>query len=99
MNENIDKETKEKIINLISALMPKVKIILFGSRARGTHGKWSDIDIALDAGKILPVADVDEIKSIFKGTNIPYKIEIVDFHSVSKDMQSAIKNEGVIWKS
>ena len=97
MNE-INSETKQKIISIIKALMPTAKIYLFGSRARGTARKWSDIDIALDVGHAVPLTAIDELISMFQATNIPYKIEIVDFHQVNPDMQNAIKNEGVLWK-
>lgn len=98
MNE-INQETKNKIISLISALAPHAKIILFGSRARGTASKWSDIDIALEAHPPLPLELVDELASIFEATNIPYKIQIMDKHYVSKEMQEAIHKEGIVWKS
>jgi predicted nucleotidyltransferase len=94
----IDLETKEKIIKIITTFIPDAKIYLFGSRARGTASKWSDIDIALDAGKLLPNVAIDEIISVFQATNIPYKIEIVDFHKVNNDMQESISREGILWK-
>jgi predicted nucleotidyltransferase len=99
MNNSIPLDIKEKIVKLISAIMPNVKIILFGSRARNTASKWSDIDIALDAGKPLSNTKVDEIKSILQATNIPYKIEIVDFHMVTEQMKQSISKEGIAWKS
>lgn len=97
--ENIDQATKKKIIDLISVLIPDAKIYLFGSRARGDHSKWSDIDIALDAGKQLPREQVDEVQSVFQATNLMYKIQVADFHIVSPEMQSAIKKEGILWKA
>lgn len=43
--KEIDAKTKQKIIALISALVPEAKIYLFGSRARKTNTAWSDIEI------------------------------------------------------
>jgi predicted nucleotidyltransferase len=97
--ENVDKATQEKIVSLIAALMPDVKIYLFGSRARQTHSKWSDIDLALDAGHVLPNVKVDEVKSVLEATNMPYKVDVLDFHSVSADMQASIKRDGKVWKN
>ena len=97
--ENVDKATQEKIVSLIAALMPDVKIYLFGSRARQTHSEWSDIDLALDAGHVLPNVKVDEVKSVLEATNMPYKVDVLDFHSVSADMQASIKRDGKIWKN
>lgn len=96
--ENVDQSTKEKIIALISALIPKAKIILFGSRARGTHTQWSDIDLALDSGKQLPIENVDEIRRLFEASNLLYKVEVVDLYQVPQNMKEIIEKEGVIWK-
>ncbi len=98
MNE-LDEKTKQKIIAVILALMPDVKIYLFGSRARGTNRPMADIDIALDGGKELSRADVDEIKSMFKESNIMYVIDVVDFHSITELMQQQILKDRVIWKA
>ena len=97
--ENIDRATQDKIVSLVTALIPGVKIYLFGSRARQTHSKWSDIDLALDGGCQLPNAKVDEIKSVLEATNMPYKVDVLDFYSVSADMQASIKRDGKIWKN
>lgn len=98
METGIDEETKKKIIALISALLPSAKIYLFGSRATGTHSEWSDIDLAIDAKKKLPRSIVDEIKSIIKGSNIPYKVDVLDINYVSNDMSKSILDEKIIWK-
>jgi len=99
MNNQLDEKIKQKIIAVISALMPDVKIYLFGSRARGTNGPRADIDIALDGGKRLPIADVDEVKSMFKESNIMYNIDIVDFHFITDIMRQEILKDRIIWKN
>lgn len=98
MTSGIDEKTKQKIIALISTLIPNAKIYLFGSRARGKHSQWSDIDLALDTGEKISHDIVGEIISVLAGTDIPYKIEVVDFHSVSKEMQTSILDERILWK-
>ncbi len=95
----IDEKSKKKIIALVLALLPEVKIYLFGSRARGTNNQWSDIDLALDAGRILPQLSIGELNDIMIASNLPYKVDIVDFNAVSKKMQEIIDQEKVIWKA
>lgn len=102
MNENnreLEKEVKDKIIVLLTALFPQAKIYLFGSRARGRNSPFSDIDIAIDAGKRLPMTDIDEAKSVMEALNIPYKVDIVDYDHISASMQEMIQKEKIIWKS
>ncbi len=91
----MDESTKQKIISLIAALIPEAKIILYGSRARGDFTQWSDIDIALNTGNRLPVEKVDEVASVLRETNIPYKIEVVDFHQVPDAIRTSIEQEGI----
>lgn len=97
--KNIDKTTQETIINLITALIPGAKIYLFGSRARDTHREWSDIDLALDAGIILPNVKIGEVNDVLAATNMPYKVDVLDFQNVSADMQEIIKRDMKIWKN
>jgi len=72
---------------------------LFGSRARGQFRKWSDVDIALDAGKPLPKLAINEIKDVLAGTDIMLKIDVLDLNDVSDAMKESISREGVIWKA
>jgi len=97
-HSDIPQEVQKKIIAFIAALIPEASIYLFGSRARGKHSQWSDIDLALDAKKPLEPTRIDEINSMLKESNIPYSIVVLDFHSASKDMQNSIKQEGIQWK-
>ncbi len=95
----IKPEIKDKIVRLILALVPDAKIYLFGSQATGKARPSSDIDIAIDTGKPLPNVVIDEIKSVLEGSNILYKIDVLDFNKVENDMKESILKERIIWKS
>ena len=71
--ENLSIEDQNKIIALVSALIPRAKIYLFGSRARKTNTARSDVDIAIDAGKLLPRTTIDEAHSVLQASNLMYK--------------------------
>jgi uncharacterized protein len=96
---SIEEQYKQKIINLIVALHPQIKIYLFGSQATGTQVHGSDIDIALDAGKQMKRSAVGEIREVLNATDIPYKIDVVDLHLISEKMREMILKEGILWKS
>lgn len=91
-------DDQAKITGLISALVPQARIYLFGSRARGTHSPFSDIDIAVDAGQPLSRVVIDEAKSIMQASNIMYHIDVVDMNRVPDEMREAILKEGILWK-
>ena len=97
-HDGIDETSKHKIIAIISALVPDATIYLFGSRARGTQSKWSDIDIAVDARHPISRFVLGEIMSIFEASNILYKIQVVDINSVNEAMKTSILRDRVLWK-
>ncbi len=76
-----------------------VKIVLFGSRARGDYIKTSDIDIG-----ILPRGKINKKKLILlrekmENSNIPYKVDIVDLSQASREFKEKALKEGILWKS
>jgi len=95
----LEPEYKEKIIGILTVLFPKAKIYLFGSRAREDHGPRSDIDIAIDEGKPIMPARMGEASDMLAESNIIYKIDVVDLHTVSDKMREFILKEGILWKS
>jgi predicted nucleotidyltransferase len=94
----LDENDKKKIVAVITALIPEAHIYLFGSRARGTNTQYADIDIALDAGKSLPLRDIDELTSMLRESNIRYNIDVVDIHQVTDLMREQILKEKIVWK-
>lgn len=91
-------EYKAKIIALTSALFPNAKIYLYGSRARGTHRERSDIDIAIDDGKEIGLAEMGEVKEVLYASNVPYRLDVVDMHCIPAYLKAAILEEGILWK-
>jgi len=98
MAEAIKIETKRKIIGILTVLFPEAKIYLFGSRAKGKARPFSDIDIALDAGKKLELARIGEVRDMFKESNIPFSFDFVDLQSVSQEFRDVVLKEGILWK-
>lgn len=98
-NDGLNQEIRDKIISILMALFPHAKVYLFGSRATGQYQRTSDIDIAIDANKKLPVKDIDEANAVMQSLNIVYKVDVVDVHNVSDAMKDSILKHKVAWKN
>ena len=91
----------EKILNQIEDLVlgyKKVeKIVIFGSRAKNSFEKTSDIDIAI-FGKTWTDRDINIIKNILEESlKTPLKIDVVNFYVIKKDrMKENILREGAV---
>lgn len=59
-------------------------VILFGSRAKGNYKAFSDVDLAL-VGDDLSRKDVNSIYAAFDESSLPYKFDILLFHSLKND--------------
>ena len=75
------------------------KIYLFGSRAKNTHTKTSDIDIAIDCGKPMGMTERGQINSMLDALNLPKNIDVLDFHRAPQALRVNILRDGILWKN
>ncbi len=69
-----------------------VKIWCFGSRARGDHHRFSDLDLMIDSEKSLDLK-VSEIKEIFEESNLPIKIDIVELKNFADSYRAGFERD------
>lgn len=87
-----------KKLVLTSLKDEKIKIILFGSRARGDNNTRSDVDIGLIPYGNINAKKITLLKEKIEDLNIPYKIEVVDFSETSESFKKEAMRKAVIWK-
>jgi predicted nucleotidyltransferase len=74
----------EKIVQTIKKNLKIQKIILFGSRAKETYKKGSDIDISIVA-EDLSLKELNQLKVMLDDLMLPYKIDLLDFARISNN--------------
>jgi uncharacterized protein len=92
LEENTLRTIKESVSNVIGG---DFDLYLFGSRARGTARKYSDVDMALKSTKPITMSNILKISSDIDDTNIAYKVDIVDYAKVPKALKMNIDADGV----
>lgn len=91
---------KEYVIDEIKKVLSKYddieKVLVFGSRARGDYKKTSDIDLAIFSEDISST-NLNLLRDDLYMLDIIYKVDVVDFNSLSKDaLKENIINEGIM---
>lgn len=84
----------QKIADELARIPSVENVILFGSRARGTNGERSDIDLAV----ICPDAswsDWAQMTDVIDDAPTLLKIDLVRFHDAPESLQEEILLEGV----
>ena len=88
------------ISNILSEYSSIDHVILFGSRAMGTHRDASDIDMVIQ-GKNIPAFLAARLKTRFEEeTNIPYFFDVIDYNTISNEaLKKHIAEHGVVMYS
>ncbi len=75
------------------------KVFLFGSRAAATHKKFSDIDIGFIGEGELPTLLKSDMEDALEESIVPYKVDLVDFGTVSEAFRAQALQNIQVWKN
>ncbi|MBU2592626.1 MAG: nucleotidyltransferase domain-containing protein [Patescibacteria group bacterium] len=81
----LDKNLKKQIKTAVRKYLgdSSYRIFLFGSRATGENRKMSDVDLGILGKKSIPSFVKVKIEEELENSEIPFKIDLVDFKKVS----------------
>jgi len=65
---------------LRTCLAEDAKVCAFGSRAKGTNRKYSDLDLLIDAGRRLTITESADLSEAFSESDLPWKVDFIDRH-------------------
>lgn len=86
-----------KIVHeIIARYLPAgVSVRVFGSRAKWTAKPHSDLDLALKGKEPLPRSVLGDLAEAFSESDLPFRVDVVDWHSVSPSFQAVIDRDAV----
>ena len=95
MRYGLKEETIETIIAILSNEPRVEKVLLFGSRAKGTYKDGSDIDLCLE-GANLDLSALSPLEEKLDDLLLPWKIDLVAFDLISnQEMRDHIRRVGI----
>lgn len=80
-----------KLIKLVlqKHLSQDYSAFIFGSRAQGTNREYSDIDLGILGKDKLPTSTIAQIKNDLEDTSIPYRVDLIDFSTVTDKFKNS----------
>lgn len=66
------------------------KVYVFGSRARGDHQEFSDIDLLVESPTPLPPYLLSQIRSQLEESRLPIKVDVVDIHELANSYRAGV---------
>lgn len=91
------KEEQWDMLSNIFAKNPKIeKVLLYGSRAKGTYKPFSDVDITL-VGDDLSTTDLADTMNAIDDLLLPYMFDISLYHKLkSPELLDHISRKGIV---
>ena len=85
ISKNAEKTIRQTMFKFLD---PKeYRVFIFGSRATGRAGKFSDYDIGIIGKKQVPLGKLSLIEEVFEESDLPIRVDVVDFFAVSKNFK------------
>ena len=75
--------------------VPAVEVRAFGSRVAWNARETSDLDLALMTDEPLTVAQMADLRAAFTESDLPFRVDLVDWASASDDFRKVIAREHV----
>jgi len=97
MNDGLTPKNREEIRDILARSAHVDHAVLFGSRATGTFGRASDIDLALE-GENLAWSDLLSLRSAFAESSLPYEVDLVLRAEIANpELESRIEKYGMMF--
>ena len=81
-----------EIRKILKETIPKVTVLAFGSRVSGNYKKTSDLDLLLKSESKLSSLVLGNLRERFELSNLPFRVDILDWHAISEDFRTVINS-------
>jgi predicted nucleotidyltransferase len=78
-------------------LKQNAKVWIFGSRARGDHKRFSDIDVLFElaSGAPLPPGWLATVLESLEESSLPYKVDVVNWSELAESYRESVLRDRV----
>lgn len=93
----ITPEEEEIILGIITEFAPECEVYAYGSRVRGTHREWSDLDLAFvpPGGANMPFGQRGDLKEAFGESDIVFRVDVTDYNGAATNFREIIDRRRV----
>lgn len=93
---DLSPENWREVCEILQTHASDYSVWAFGSRVKGNAKKYSDLDLAIVTPQPLSLSQMAQLTEAFDESNLPIRVDIVDWASVNKTFQEIIEQQKVI---
>jgi predicted nucleotidyltransferase len=90
---NLSSDYLTIVKEILHQFVPNNEVWAFGSRVTGTAKQYSDLDITIISDQPLDFGALGNIRDAFSESDLPFKVDVVDWATTSIEFRKIIKNE------
>jgi len=87
------------VLNILNKYVPDREVWAFGSRATGNARETSDLDLVIIGETPLDFETLAALRDAFSESRIPYKVDVVDWATISETFREIIWKDKVVIQS
>ncbi|MGI9228357.1 MAG: restriction endonuclease subunit S [Gammaproteobacteria bacterium] len=84
------------VCSILREHVPDRDVLAFGSRAKWTAREYSDLDLVIKGNTPLPLNIKSELSYAFTESNLPFKVDVVDWATSSPSFREIISRDSVV---
>ncbi len=88
---DLSAEERRLVLSILTAELPaETEAWVFGSRATGRARRYSDLDLAIDAGRPLTWDELARLGDAFRESDLPFRVDLVDWHGIGEGFRQVL---------
>ena len=96
MNLDLDPAYIEIVSSILSQVVPDCEVRAFGSRAKGTARKYSDLDLVVKGTGPLDTSRYARLSVAFEESSLPINVDVLDWHTIPESFRRNIEKGFVL---
>jgi type I restriction enzyme S subunit len=96
---DIEPDQLRIVLEILRRLAPQYAVWAFGSRAVGKAKRYSDLDLAIITDTPLTLTRLGALEAAFSESDLPWRVDIVDWAATSEAFQKIIARDKVVLQS
>jgi type I restriction enzyme, S subunit len=96
---DVSQEQWDIVRGILSRHLPGTEVWAFGSRAKWSAKAYSDLDLVAITDRPLPLAVSAAMAEEFGNSNLPWKVDLIDWSSISEGFRAIVARDKVVVQS
>jgi type I restriction enzyme S subunit len=89
-------EQLQIVTNTLAEHLPGYEVRAFGSRVKGTAGRYSDLDLLVVTEIPLDFALLGSVRDAFSESDLPFRVDIVDSTGMTETLKAMLEDRFIV---